>query len=119
MATANKPLYQQPLNPLYAVAPSIKDFCQPTCGANAMDLRFTDMDSINGLRMTKGAKSVHRIPATVKPCSGYVNESRRGVNQTPSYSKKEMRSLAMKVLRDRGIAVNEKTIRGILSGKTL
>lgn len=114
------PLYAQPQNPIYStVAPSIGEATQKTCGAHGGNLQYTDMDSINNCRMTKGAKAVHRIPAVVKPCSGKVDAAKAGYNHHATYSKKEFRSMAARVLRERGIPVNAKTIAGILSGKTL
>lgn len=115
------PLYQQPLNQCLESAAPIGLATAKVCGANAGNLQYTDLDSINGCRMTKGAKNYHRIAADVKPCSGYVNESRRGAMtaNTSNYSRKELRGLAVKVLRDRGIQINEKNIQGILSGRML
>lgn len=116
------PLYQRP-NPLYeGLQPPIGVATAKVCGANAGNLQFTDLDSIKGCRMTAGTKKMpHRIATDVKPCAGYVTESRRGAMtaKTSNYSRKELRGLAAKVLRERGITVTDKAIQGILSGKTL
>lgn len=114
------PLYLQPQNPIYASVPApIGVATQKTVGCHGGNLQFTDMDSINNCRMTKGSKAVHRITPEVRPCAGYVEQSKSGVNHHACYSKRELRGLAIKVLRQRGEQINEKSIRGILSGKTL
>jgi hypothetical protein len=128
MSSVN-PLYLQP-NPLHlATDAPIRTACAATCGANAGDLRFTDLDSVSNVR-TRAAKAKdgtrlyvpitrNRVKVGVKPCSGYVEESRAKVLKSNPYSKKDLRKLACSVLRDRGMALTEKNIAGILSGKTL
>jgi hypothetical protein len=113
------PLYRQP-NPMYERMQAPIGVATADCaGAHGGNLKYTDMDSINGLRMTKGAKTIHRIPANVKPCSGYVEASKARVLKSNPYSNKELRKLAIKVLNSRGIKTTDHNIGLILSGKTL
>jgi hypothetical protein len=119
-STEKTPLYQQPIRiPSWKSAP-LSLSCQMVGGRNGNPQNFMpDIMGTTDCRLTAGSKARHRIPVDVKPCSGYVDASKAGVNQHRCYSKREMRALAIKVLIERGIPVNKKSIAGILSGKTL
>lgn len=119
---AGKPLYQQPIKvPDWKTAPLTKS-CQMVGGQNGEPQNFSPdwhQMGIANCRMTKGAKSPHRIPVKVKPTSGKIDAAKRGVAQTRTYSKREKRTLAIAVLRSRGERITDQSIRSILSGKTL
>jgi hypothetical protein len=118
----NIPLYQQEIRiPDWKSAPLTKS-CQMVGGQNGEPQNFSPdwhRMGTSDCRMSKGEKVRHRIPVAVKPTSGKIDAAKRGVAQSRTYSKREKRALAVAVLRKRGEKINEKSIQGILSGKTL
>lgn len=122
MPAANMPLYQTEVRiPSWKTAPLTKS-CQLVGGQNGEPQNFSPdwhQMGTSDYRLTAGAKPRHRIAVEVKPTSGKIDAAKRGVAQSRTYSRKELRSLACACLRGRGECITEGAIQGILSGKTL
>lgn len=116
------PLYQQPIRiPDWRSAPLTKS-CQLVGGQNGQPQNYSPDHHQMGLsncRLTKGTKPRHRIPVEVKPTSGRIEKAKRGVSQTRTYSKREKRALAIRILKDRGEKITKRNIENLISGKGL
>ena|SRR5438270_8735009 len=116
------PMYQQEIRiPSWKSVPLTKS-CQMVGGQNGEPQNFSPdwhQMGTSDCRLHKGTKPRHRIAVKVRPTSGTLDEGKRGIAHSRTYSKKEKRTLAIAVLRNRGEAINEASIQGILSGRTL
>lgn len=96
--------------------------CQMVGGRNANPQNFMadwDVMSVRDCRLGPNRKQNHRIAPEVKPTGGKIDGAKRGAAHINIYSRRDLRGFAIRVLRDRGEAINEQTIKGILSGRTL
>lgn len=115
------PLYQQPIRiPDWKPVPLSKAVVL-VGGINGEPQNFNPRHM--GLkphdRLHKGSRSLHNVKTNIKMTSGLTDGGKSGVNTHACRSKKEMRSLAIKVCKQRGWTPNDRNIAGILSGKTL
>ena len=98
--------------------------CQMVGGSHAIPQNLKSDHKMTGLRhndrVHKGTKLRHRGLTTVGVNGGKMENAKgNAVNKQATYSAKEKRGLAIKVLRSRGMHITEGNISGILSGALL
>jgi hypothetical protein len=98
--------------------PTIVDSSVPGTRKN-VNTSGLNSKSTRDCRLTAGERVKIRVAAPVGLTTGAIRESGKRPSQRNCHSNKELRVLAIKVLRSRGIAATDNAISGILSGRTL